>query len=162
MLLKPPFLDFDLSITNDIVLSKIYDKGDDFNFEILMKMFLAPLSMVLTRFVRVCANVGNFNNRNQLLTSKLLYQGYQYNKLCKAFSKFYHRHSELIVKYNVGLKTLLQKGKSELVCHFPIGILGQMWYLIVSIPDLCTLTYFDGDLVYKFKGIVGKPNFIDQ
>ena len=25
-------------------------------------------------------------------------------------------------------------------CHFPIGILGQVWYLIVSIPDLCTLT----------------------
>ena len=25
---------------------------------------------------------------------------------------------------------------------FPIGILGQMWYLIVSIPDLYTLTYF--------------------
>ena len=24
---------------------------------------------------------------------------------------------------------------------FPIGILGQVWYLIVSIPDLCTLTY---------------------
>ena len=29
------------------------------------------------------------------------------------------------------------------VCHFPIGILGQVWYLIVSIPDLCTLTYFN-------------------
>ena len=27
------------------------------------------------------------------------------------------------------------------VCHFPIGILGQVWYLIVSIPDLCTITY---------------------
>ena len=27
--------------------------------------------------------------------------------------------------------------------HFPIGILGQVWYLIVSIPDLCTLTYFE-------------------
>ena len=25
---------------------------------------------------------------------------------------------------------------------FPIGILGQVWYLIVSIPDLCTPTYF--------------------
>ena len=25
------------------------------------------------------------------------------------------------------------------VCYFPIGILGQLWYLIVSIPDLCTL-----------------------
>ena len=29
-----------------------------------------------------------------------------------------------------------------LVCHFPIGILGQVWYLIALIPDLCTLTYF--------------------
>ena len=29
------------------------------------------------------------------------------------------------------------------ICHFPIGILGQVWYLIVSIPDLCTLTYLD-------------------
>ena len=27
------------------------------------------------------------------------------------------------------------------VCHFPIGILGQVWYSIVLIPDLCTLTY---------------------
>ena len=25
---------------------------------------------------------------------------------------------------------------------FFIGILGQVWYLIVSIPDLCTITYF--------------------
>ena len=52
----------------------------------------------------------------------------------KTFSKFYHRHSDLIVKYNIGLKTLLQQGISE-----PI---------------------FYGDLVYKFKGIVGKPNSI--
>ena len=26
--------------------------------------------------------------------------------------------------------------------HFPIGIQGHAWYLIVSIPDLCTLTFF--------------------
>ena len=25
---------------------------------------------------------------------------------------------------------------------FPCGILGQVWYLIVMIPDLCLLTYF--------------------
>ena len=42
------FLDLNLSITNGIVSSKIYDKRDDFNFEIvnchfLMEMFLAPL-----------------------------------------------------------------------------------------------------------------------
>ena len=28
------------------------------------------------------------------------------------------------------------------VCYFPIGVLGQVWYLIVSIPVLCILTYF--------------------
>ena len=26
---------------------------------------------------------------------------------------------------------------------FPCGILGQVWYLIVSFPDLCLLSYFD-------------------
>ena len=25
---------------------------------------------------------------------------------------------------------------------FPYGIQGQVWYLIVSIPDLCRLSYF--------------------
>ena len=26
---------------------------------------------------------------------------------------------------------------------FPCGILGQVWYLIVSFPDLCSLSYLD-------------------
>ena len=90
----------------------------------------------LILFARVCSNVDDFNKRNLFLTAKLLKQGYRYHKIRKAFSKFYHRHSELIVKYNIGLKTLLQQGISELI--------------------------FYGDLVYKFKRIVGKPNFSDQ
>ena len=32
----------------------------------------------------------------------------------KLFSKFYHRHSELIVKYNIGLKTLCNKAYQNL------------------------------------------------
>ena len=49
------FLDLDLSITIDIVSSKIYDKWDDFNFEIVNFSFLnndvpflASLPMVYT------------------------------------------------------------------------------------------------------------------
>ena len=90
----------------------------------------------LIRFARVCSNVGNFNNRNLILTAKLLKQGYIYHKIRKAFSKFFHRHSELIVKYNIVFKTLLQQGISE--------------------PIFC------GDYVYKFKRTVGKPTFCDQ
>ena len=36
------------------------------------------------------------------------------------------------------------------VCRFPIGILCQVWYLIVSIPGLCTLTYFVANYSLKF------------
>ena len=40
-----------------------------------------------------------------------------------------------------------------LIYEFSIGIMGQVWYLIVLIPDLCTLTYFaccpkESNLVY--------------
>ena len=90
----------------------------------------------LIGFARVCSNVDDFNNRNLFLTAKLLKQGYRYHKIRKAFSKFYHRHSELIVKYNIGLNTLLQQ-----------GISGPIFY---------------DDLVYKFKRIVGNPNFSVQ
>ena len=85
---------------------------------ILIEMFLAPLSYSVyisqfIRFARVCSNVDDFNNLNLILTAKLLKQGYRYHKIRKAFSKFYHRHSELIVQYNIGLKTLLHQGISE-------------------------------------------------
>ena len=71
----------------------------------------------LIRFARVCSNVDDFNNRNLFLTAKLLKQSYRCHKNRKAFSKFYHRHLELIVKCNIGLKTLLQQGISEPIFH---------------------------------------------
>ena len=37
---------------------------------------------------------------------------------------------------------------------FPWGILGQVWYVIVSIPDLCTLTYFKSNLEFRYQIIV--------
>ena len=41
-----------------------------------------------------------------------------------------------------GLTSLLSFVVSTVSLSLSIGILGQVWYLIVSIPDLCTLTYF--------------------
>ena len=120
---EAPFLDLNLSITNGIVSFKIYDKRDNFNFEIVNFPFLdvdfprSPSYSVyisqLIHFARVCSNVDDFNNRNLILTAKLLKQCYRYHKIRKAFSKIYHKHSELIVKYNTGFKTLLQQGISE-------------------------------------------------
>ena len=122
--IEAPFLDLNLSITNGIVSSKTYDKRDDFNFEIINFPFLdgdephSPSYGVyisqLICFVGVCSNVDDFNNRNLFLTAKLLKQGYRCHKILIAFSKFYHRRSELFVKYKIGLKTLLQQGKQNL------------------------------------------------
>ena len=44
-------------------------------------------------------------------------QRYRYPKIRKVFFKFHHRHPELIVKYNIGLKTLQQQGISEPVFY---------------------------------------------
>ena len=67
---------------------------------------------------------------------------------------------DYIAKYPYNIKTRLPnegvknvKKKSDIrllsfvmsnceVVTFPIDILGQVWYLIVSIPDLCPLSFF--------------------
>ena len=44
-------------------------------------------------------------------------------------------------------------------CEF--GILGQVWYLIVSIPDLCNLTYFAANPSNPAHEITFPPNYVD-
>ena len=140
---EAPFLDLNLCIS---VSTKIYDKRDDFDFDIVNFPFLVGdvprrtsygvYISQLIKFARASSNLNDFNYRNKALTAKLLRQGYRYFKLRKAFSKFYRRHSALLEKYSVSLKTLLQQGISE--------------------PE------FYGDLVYRFRKIVGKSNFSEQ
>ena len=135
-----------LSISNDIVSTKIYDKHDDFDFEIVNFPFLDGDVPRLTsygvyisqriRFARASSYVVDFNTRNKLLTQKLLKQGYWCHKLHETFSKFYRRYYDLIFKFQVRLKSLLRQGLSE--------------------PD------FYGDLVYILKKIVGSNSFSAQ
>ena len=113
---EAPFVDLNPSISNGTVSTKIYDKRDDFDFDIDNFPFLdgdVPTSYgvyisQLIRFARASSNVSDFNCRNKALTAKLLKQGYRYHKLRKVFSKFFCRHSELVEKYNVSLRKLLQ------------------------------------------------------
>ena len=88
---KAAFLDLNLSIHNDIVSTKIYDKRGDFNFDSVNFPFLdgdvpqRPSYGVnisqLIRFARASSHVTDFNNRKKFLTVKLL-------KLHKAFPSF--------------------------------------------------------------------------
>ena len=140
------FLDLNLCISNGTVSTKIYDKRDDFDFDIFNFPFLdgdvprrtsyGVYISQLIRFARASSNLNDFNYRNKALIAKLLRQGYRYFKLRKAFSKFYRRHNALVEKFSVSPKTLLQQGKSE--------------------PE------FYSDLVYRFRKIVGQSNFSEQ
>ena len=88
------FLDLHLSISNGFVSSKICDKRDDFDFDIVNFPFLGgdfPRRLSygvhisqLIRFARVCSHIEYFNAH----TAKLLKQGYRYHKLRKAFYQF--------------------------------------------------------------------------
>ena len=137
------FLDLHLSILDGFLKTKIYDKRDDFDFDIVNFPFLngdVPRSTSygiyisqLIRFARVSGHVDALNTRNKVLTAKLLRQVYRYHKIRKACSNCFRRHFDIVSKYNVGLKRLLQEGRSE--------------------PE------FYGDLVYKFRKIIGKNDF---
>ena len=79
------FLDMHLFISNDIVSTKIYDKRDNLDFEIVNFPFLdgdVPRSTSYGVYIsqliwlaRASSHVGDFNSRNKLLTQKLLKQG---------------------------------------------------------------------------------------
>ena len=117
------YLDLHFSISNDIVSTKIYDKRDDFDFEIVNFPFLdcdVPRSLSygvyisqLIRFARESSHVADFNTCIKLLTQKLLKQCYRYHKLHKTVSKFYRGYYDLISKFQIGLKSLLRQGLSE-------------------------------------------------
>ena len=120
---ETPFLDLHLSNLYGFVSSKMYDKRDDFDFDIVHFPFLdgdasrttyfGVYISQLIRFARESSHLADFNARNRSLTAKLLHQGYRYHKLRKAFSNFYRRHFELVSKYNTVLGSLLQQGLSE-------------------------------------------------
>ena len=97
---EAPFWTKTCPLQNGIVSTKIYDKRDDFNFEIVNFPFLnghVPLSLsygvyISQRicFARVCSHVNDFNNRNTFLTSELQIQGYRYHEFCKDCSVTRH------------------------------------------------------------------------
>ena len=115
---EAPFLDLLLSISNGFVSSKIYDKRDDFDFDIVNFPFLdgdVPRSTSygvyisqLIQFARVSSHVADFNARNKTSPT-----GLSVSWTSKTFSKFYRRHYELVSKFNVGLKTFLHQDLSE-------------------------------------------------
>ena len=134
-------MDLKLCISNDIVSTKIYDKRGDFDFDIVNFPFLDGDVPRRTSYGVTYLNLLDSPELLQILMTLLttVLKPLLPNFLDRAIVilNFIRRFRNVIVeKYSVSLKTLLQQGISE--------------------PE------FYGDLVYRFRKIIGKSNFSEQ
>ena len=137
------FLDLRLMLSDGTVSVKIYDKREDFDFctvnypnldgDVPTLPSYGVYISQLTRHARACTHVGDLNERNAIITSKLLNQGFRYHKLRKCFCRFFYRNSDLVHKYNTTLNTLIKDGISHPV--------------------------FYGDVVYKIRCVLNFTHF---
>ena len=92
------FWDLQLFISSNIVSTNIYDKRDDFDFEIVIFLFLdgdVPRSTSyvvyisqLIRFARASAHVADFNTHNKLLSQNFLNKAISIINFTKHFLNF--------------------------------------------------------------------------
>ena len=66
-------VDLNIKVIGSYIHTSVYDKRDDFGFDIY--------NFQLVRFDRCCTSVLDFHSKNLQITSKLLTQGYWYQKL---------------------------------------------------------------------------------
>ena len=143
---KVPLLDLNLCISNGTVSTKIYDKRDDFNFDTVNFPFWMAMSPGVPHMGYTDLNLLDSPELLQILVTltaviKPLLPNYFGRAIISL--NFVRRFRNFIAdtvpwqkKYSVSLKNILQQGMSE--------------------PE------FYGDLVYRFRKIVGKFNFSEQ
>ena len=115
--LKATILDLDLTIVNNHIISKIYDKRDDFNFDITVfpnlsgnvhyKRSHGVIISQLIRYTKACTNVQDFIYRSKTMIHTLYKQFFNKDMLKDKFSTFYDKHYHLIKKYEMTKLTLM-------------------------------------------------------
>jgi len=117
------FLDLLLFSDDEELKSRVYDKRDDFNFDIVNYPYMnsnIPISPAygvyvsrLIAFARICTDFRDFSQRHKLLVCKLLKQGFTKIKLKKVLLKFQHKYNDILMKYHVDFSEHVNKILSE-------------------------------------------------
>ena len=102
----------DLAISSDLhqnLSFSIYDKREDFDFEIVNFPFLdsciprkPALGIFLSqliRYARICSKFEDFCKRSINLSKRLQSQGYKFHELRKLIVRFYQERAGLLTKY---------------------------------------------------------------
>ena len=109
---KDTFLDLDITLVENRFITKIYNKVDDFDFEVVSFPF--PTSNMsdhitynsfysqLVRFSSVCSKFNDFDIRSRNLLESLLNRGFSKYRLKNSFSKFALNHHDVLdIKYSM-------------------------------------------------------------
>ena len=96
------------SVNRDLVFS-VYDKRDNFNFEVVnfphmdscipRRPALGVFYAQLIRIARICMKYGDFCERIRMISERLLGQGYKYRELSILASSFFRDKNDLTGKF---------------------------------------------------------------
>ena len=111
------YLDLNINVQNGKFCTDLHDKRDTFSFSIVnfphmdsnipSKPAYGVVISQLVRYLRICCNYQDFAYRSKLLTTRLLRQGYVYQKLCSTYKTFVHRYPRTLQKYGRCLKNII-------------------------------------------------------
>jgi hypothetical protein len=114
------YLDILVTIENRKYSTAVYDKRDNFNFNIVNFPYLSsnipsgPAYGVyisqLVRIGRICSNYTQFARRHYKLTQRLIHQGFRYSALCIAFRKFAKKYTQVLEKYGCSIRKHIEDG----------------------------------------------------
>ena len=110
--------DLFLEVRQNKLHTKLYDKRDDFNFEIINFPYITSnipsgpaygvyISQLL-RYCRACDSYEDFHVRHSLLVLKLVRQGFSQSRLVRSFKKFYGRYGVHISKYDKAVTQMIR------------------------------------------------------
>ena len=103
------FLDLEITVVNKTFKTKLYDKRDAFNFEIVnfpnlsgnipSKTSYGVFISQLIRYSMACMDYNDFIIRCRSLVEKLTQQHFDKQQLKRTYMKFSKRYSDMIMKY---------------------------------------------------------------
>ena len=114
------YLDLYITIRAKKFITSVYDKRDSFDFYIVNFPHLdsnipaRPAYGVymsqLVRIGRICKEYSDFRDRHHILTTRLLKQGYKYDKLCTTFKRFALKYKDIFNKFRITIKQQVKDG----------------------------------------------------
>ena len=117
------YLDLKFEKINNTYKISLYDKRDDFSFEIVNYPWLdsnipsSPAYGVyisrLLAFGRACDDYTDFSVRHRVLVDRLIKQGYVKSRLKSKFIQFFEKYKNLISKYDKTCDFLMEDGFSH-------------------------------------------------